>query len=547
MGLSTAERNRQKRERKKRAKEEERKRLDAEKESLPDSNPDDVEIEYVAEPLLAASGDDKDADPANGDESAAGGDEDNSISAVLRRFQARTTALVSDDEKDAIGNDDKISSEEKEANEYEDESAISKRKLRDMSRPTVAELKNRVDRADLVEAHDVTSKDPDFLLFLKSVRSTVSVPRHWGRKRKYLQGKRGIEKGPFQLPDFIAKTGISEVRNAIDEDEGGMNAKRKNRNRVAPKMGALDVDYRTLYDAFFKHQNKFSIQEKLTGFGDLYYEGKEFETQKSSDIQVGGQMTERLRDALVMSAENSPPPWLINMQRYGPPPSYPNLKIPGLNAPLPAGCSYGYHVNGWGKPSVDPMGRPLFGGNPFDPPGNAGTSSTSNWDFDAASGAIVTSDGKTVDKKQWGALPMGNETDGEESSSEEEESSDEESMVESEDEEGEEKEESRESDKASSDGAEGGLPASAIDLRKPGGDETPAMKQLYTVLHQTSADKEKQSGAVFVSDVKYVVPGTDVPEGAESVLSKAPLTDVGKRKRGELDDEDDDLGKKFKF
>jgi splicing factor 3B subunit 2 len=337
------------------------------------------------------------------------------------------------------------------------------------------------------------------------------------------------------------------VRNAIDEDEGGMNAKRKNRNRVAPKMGALDVDYRTLYDAFFKHQNKFSIQEKLTGFGDLYYEGKEFETQKSSDIQVGGQMTERLRDALVMSAENSPPPWLINMQRYGPPPSYPNLKIPGLNAPLPAGCSYGYHVNGWGKPSVDPMGRPLFGGNPFDPPGNAGTSSTSNWDFDAASGAIVTSDGKTVDKKQWGALPMGNETDGEESSSEEEESSDEESMVESEDEEGEEKEESRESDKASSDGAEGGLPASAIDLRKPGGDETPAMKQLYTVLHQTSADKEKQSGAVFVSDVKYVVPGTDVPEGAESVLSKAPLTDVGKRKRGELDDEDDDLGKKFKF
>jgi splicing factor 3B subunit 2 len=22
-----------------------------------------------------------------------------------------------------------------------------------------------------------------------------------------------------------------------------------------------------------------------------------------------------------------PPPWLINMQRYGPPPSYPNLKV----------------------------------------------------------------------------------------------------------------------------------------------------------------------------------------------------------------------------
>lgn len=26
-------------------------------------------------------------------------------------------------------------------------------------------------------------------------------------------------------------------------------------------------------------------------------------------------------------AEGSPPPWLINMQRYGPPPSYPELKV----------------------------------------------------------------------------------------------------------------------------------------------------------------------------------------------------------------------------
>ena len=35
-----------------------------------------------------------------------------------------------------------------------------------------------------------------------------------------------------------------------------------------------------------------------------------------------------------------PPPWLINMQRYGLPPSYPNLRIPGLNAPLPAGMMW---------------------------------------------------------------------------------------------------------------------------------------------------------------------------------------------------------------
>jgi len=29
----------------------------------------------------------------------------------------------------------------------------------------------------------------------------------------------------------------------------------------------------------------------------------------------------------VMKDETSAPPWLLNMQRFGPPPSYPNLKV----------------------------------------------------------------------------------------------------------------------------------------------------------------------------------------------------------------------------
>jgi hypothetical protein len=43
----------------------------------------------------------------------------------------------------------------------------------------------------------------------------------------------------------------------------------------------------------------------------------------------------------------------VSLQRYGPPPSYPHLKIPGLNAPIPEGASFGYHAGGWGKPPVD--------------------------------------------------------------------------------------------------------------------------------------------------------------------------------------------------
>lgn len=101
----------------------------------------------------------------------------------------------------------------------------------------------------------------------------------------------------------------------------------------------------------------------MTIHGDLYYEGKEFETRLKE--KKPGDLSEELRTALGMpvgpNANRVPPPWLIAMQRYGPPPSYPNLKIPGLNAPIPDGCSFGYHAGGWGKPPVDENGKPLYG------------------------------------------------------------------------------------------------------------------------------------------------------------------------------------------
>ena len=178
--------------------------------------------------------------------------------------------------------------------------------------------------------------------------------------------QRGFEKKPFELPDFIVKTGIAEVRDSLMQDEIGQSAKQKNRSRVSPKMGAIDIDYRTLHDAFFRHQSKPS---NLTKVGDLYHEGKELET--NVNIKPGGPYSEALLMALGMS-DNSPPPWLNNMQRYGPPPSYPALRLPGLNAQLPNDqCQYGYHPGGWGKPPIDPYGRPMYGGNPFDPPGKA--------------------------------------------------------------------------------------------------------------------------------------------------------------------------------
>jgi len=284
------------------------------------------------------------------------------------------------------------------------EAKLSKRKLKKLNRLSVAELKQLVGRPDVVEMHDVTARDPRLLVHLKSTRNTVPVPRHWCFKRKYLQGKRGIEKPPFDLPDFIKKTGIMEMREALQEKEDKQGLKSKMREKVRPKMGKIDIDYQKLHDAFFKWQTK----PRMTLHGDLYYEGKEFEIRLKE--KKPGDLSDDLRTALGMpvgpNAHKVPPPWLIAMQRYGPPPSYPNLKIPGLNAPIPDGCSFGYHAGGWGKPPVDELGKPLYG-DVF------GTADSSTFH------AVSTEE---IDHTLWGE--MDSESEEEESSDDEDEDDD---------------------------------------------------------------------------------------------------------------------------
>eukprot|EP00606_Chrysophyceae_sp_TOSAG23-5_P000309 GSChrysophyteH2.ASY1.ANO1.564.1 assembled CDS len=216
---------------------------------------------------------------------------------------------------------------------------LTKRQLRLLRRPTVAQLKKLAARPELVEAHDVTAADPLLLVHLKSVNNSVPVPSHWSHRRKYLSGKRGVEKPPFQLPAFIADTGIDRIRQSLMEAEEGKRAKAKARSQVRPSMGKVDIDYQVLHDAFFKYQTK----PELTRHGELYFEGKEIDTANRSK-KAGEPLSETLRAALGMSldaasASTTPPPWLVHQQRYGPPPSYPSLKIPGLSAPLPHGAS----------------------------------------------------------------------------------------------------------------------------------------------------------------------------------------------------------------
>lgn len=72
-------------------------------------------------------------------------------------------------------------------------------------------------------------------------------------------------------------------------------------------------------------------------FGDIYYEGKEDES-KAKQFKPG-LISEALRMALGIS-DYQAPPWIINMQRYGAPPSYPTLRILGSNIPFSQVASY---------------------------------------------------------------------------------------------------------------------------------------------------------------------------------------------------------------
>jgi len=356
---------------------------------------------------------------------------------------------------------------------------LSKKKRKELETMKVAELKRTCSRPDVVEVWDVRAPDPHLLVHLKAYRNAVPVPRHWSQKRQYLQGKRGLEKPPFELPEYIKATGITGMRDAYLEKEAASKQKQQARSRMRPKMGKIEIEYEVMYDAFFKYQTK----PKMSRVGDLYYEGKEFEMRPEG--LVPGTISDALREALGMEGELEPPPWLRHMQRYGPPPSYPDLKIPGLSAPIPKGAMFGYDPGMWGKPPVDEMGRPLYG------------------DVFGELGAEVEDLG--VDKEaRWGAFQ---EVEEEEFSSSEEE----------------EEEAGEGEDPETADGLRTGVATTAtlppgvatpamVDIRKQVPDSaapTPlpagAPKELYTVLEQQKASLGATS--LMGSAHTYAIPG----------------------------------------
>ncbi|KAI9837619.1 MAG: hypothetical protein M1837_002953 [Sclerophora amabilis] len=326
---------------------------------------------------------------------------------VFDRF--RPAEEESQDVKDAKGevfyDDDAEIPDEEEEDMEKAEQKLSKKARKAQNKLSVAELKALVRKPETVDWTDTSASDPRLLVHIKSYRNVVPVPTHWSLKREYLSSKRGVEKPPFALPKFIQETGIAEMRDAVLEKQDQASLKQKQRERVQPKMGKLDIDYQKLYEAFFRFQTK----PELTRYGEVYYEGKEYETNLRH--LRPGELSEQLKDALNIPP-GAPPPWLLNQQRFGPPPSYPALKIQGLNAPLPPGASWGYQPGGYGKPPTDEFNRPLWGGDIYgviQPQAN-------------------NQMGEPVEKTLWGELQEPEEESEEEGSEDEDEEGDEEDV-----------------------------------------------------------------------------------------------------------------------
>ena len=258
---------------------------------------------------------------------------------VLDRFektienqQKKIESLTKEKKEEQINQKkpEKKEDQDESSSEYDnfvlEEESRKKRKKRkkEEGNQALAELKAKAPYPEVVEPWDTNANDPELLIHFKCMPNTVPVPIHWAQNGKYLQSQRGKVRKPYNLPDYIEATGISRIR--LIEIPVHITLQQKTRRRMRPKLGRTDIDYQILYDAFFKYQTK----KRLTKLGEIYYEGKEFD--KRMRKYKPGKISKNLRAALGISSTTIPP-FVQNMQRYGPPPAYPFLKIPGVNIP----------------------------------------------------------------------------------------------------------------------------------------------------------------------------------------------------------------------
>lgn len=268
---------------------------------------------------------------------------------IINEFNQRSAKSSNKLQNRQIYADDKISnkgnklSKRSLSDEIDDndsdthDSMVSKRKLRKLSKPSLLALKESVIHPEIIEWYDCDSKDPFLLAVIKSTKNIVPIPKHWQFKREYLSGRSLLNKKPFELPNIIKQTEITKMRETLppmdDNDSAGKSIKELSRAKVQPKLGALDIDFKKMYNIFFKLGATWK-PDLLLRFGDQFYENRNISDEANwlqmKKIFKPGKISTNLRTALGLQ-EGQLPSWCMEMNKIGLPPSYPNFKIAGIN------------------------------------------------------------------------------------------------------------------------------------------------------------------------------------------------------------------------
>lgn len=267
----------------------------------------------------------------------------NEYSSLFSKFEApivkQDVTLYDDADVDERKNHDNIADYQEESVEIADGSngkQLSDRKRRKLAKPSLSTLKSSTPYPEIIEWYDCDAHYPYLLATIKTSKNVVPIPGHWQMKREYLSGRSLLEKRPFELPEIIKQTDIEQMRNTLPTDGGDnldISLKEASRARAQPKLGSLDIDYRKLYDVFFKLGAHWK-PDILLPFGDLYYENRnlyeEAQWKKTVKEKTPGKISSELREIMKLP-EGQLPPWCMKMKNIGMPPGYPTLKIAGLN------------------------------------------------------------------------------------------------------------------------------------------------------------------------------------------------------------------------
>ncbi|RZS15562.1 hypothetical protein BHM03_00047405 [Ensete ventricosum] len=168
------------------------------------------------------------------------------------------------------------------------------------------------------------------------------------RRRRRRKPKKNDSKSAVSFADYDEKRGVEGGEIGAAEDERNDYPEVKMSVEVEYVPERADVD-ESIFEEFKNVLEKFNFRDHAGVEDDSTKDetmGNATTKKGDSDTEEDEQETQQKEKGLSNKKKKV-------SNRYGPPPSYPHLKIPGLNAPIPPGASFGYHPGGWGKPPVD--------------------------------------------------------------------------------------------------------------------------------------------------------------------------------------------------